>query len=305
MKITKKPTVSVLIPVYNAGSFLVPAIESILNQSLKNLEIIAIDDGSTDNSFAILKTLAKKDKRLRVYKNTKNQNIANTLNRAIKLAKGKYLARMDADDIASENRLKLQIEYLKSHPNTVIVGGQCQTIDIDGKVLGHKNFPTTDTKIKQSLFEFNPIQHPTIVINRRLIPENYKFYDPTLPPAEDLDMYFRLAKFGKFANLKQYVLKYRQYLGSETFKNPVKTFGVTLKVRKNAVKKYGYKPVFKSRIINIVQRVVIRLLPDFLIYPLYAISRGIESPFEPIRLHLKKKSFQNLQEISYLFKPVD
>ena len=175
MHIIKKPLVSVLIPVFNAGNFLVPAIESIFNQTLKNLEIIAIDDGSTDNSLAILKSLAKKDKRLRVYKNPKNLNIANTLNRAIKLAKGQYLARMDADDIASENRLKLQIEYLRSHPGTVIVGGQCQTIDIDGKSLGHKNFPLTDKKIKQSLFEYNPIQHPTIVINKKIIPENFKF----------------------------------------------------------------------------------------------------------------------------------
>lgn len=282
----KKPTVSVLIPVFNAGAFLVPAIESILNQSLRNLEIIAIDDGSTDNSFAILKNFARKDKRLRVHQNKKNRNIANTLNRAIKLAKGKYLARMDADDIASKNRLRLQIEYLKSHPTTVILGGQCQTIDIEGKVLGHKNFPTTDSKIKQSLFEFNPIQHPTIVINKKLLPDNFKFYDPTLPPAEDLDMYFRLAKYGKFANLKQYVLKYRQYLGSETFKNPVKTFGITLKVRNLAVSQYGYRPTLKSKLVNLIQRFIIKILPDFLIYPLYAISRGMESPMQPLHNHL-------------------
>ena len=253
MRFTKtQPLISVIIPVYNGNGYLPAALLSILNQTYKNLEIIVIDDGSTDNSYEIMKNFAKEDKRLRIFKNPKNLNISHTLNRGIKLAKGQYLARMDADDVALPHRLEKQIKYLLDHPEVVIVGGQCQTIDITGKVIGRKHFPRTDKQIRDALYTTNPIQHPTAVINRALLPKNFTWYNAVLPPAEDYDLFFRLGSYGQYHNLKSMVLQYRQYLGSSTFKNPVKTFSATLKVRHLAVTKYGYQPSLKSQLIHFV-----------------------------------------------------
>jgi len=273
------PLVSVILPVYNADKYLSAALESLINQTYTNLEIIAINDGSTDNSLSILKHFAKTDKRIKVISNPKNLKISRSLNRGISKAKGKYIARMDADDIALPKRIEKQILFLISHPEVVIVGGQCRTIDTSGKVIGRKLFPTTHDAIKNGLFTGNPIQHPSVIINRSLLPENFSWYNPVLPPAEDLDLFFRLGKFGKYANLSTFVLHYRQHMGSETFKNPLHTFSLTQKVRQLAVNRYGYKPSLKSKIINLLQIVTLALLPESLIYPAYLLVRGIRSPF--------------------------
>lgn len=290
----KQPLVSVIIPVFNGNGFLPAAIISILNQTYKNFELIVIDDGSTDNSFDIMKRFAKQDSRIRVYRNSQNLNIANTLNRGIKLAKSQYIARMDADDVALPHRLEKQMHFLLTHPPVVIVGGQCQTIDITGKVIGQKHFPVSNQNIKEALFTSNPIQHPTAIINRALLPNDFAWYNPALPPAEDYDLFFRLAKYGTFHNLKSIVLQYRQYLGSETFKNPVNTFYMTKKVRHLAVTQYGYRPSLKSWLIHFLQVALIACLPDTFIYPVYVFIRGIKYP-----------SFFRRQSIRFLLKSVN
>jgi glycosyltransferase involved in cell wall biosynthesis len=279
MRITKsKPLISVIIPVYNGNGYLATAINSILNQTYKNFEIIAIDDGSIDNSYDILKSLAKSDKRLRIFKNSKNLNISRTLNRGIKLAKGDYIARMDADDIALPNRFTQQMNFLLKHPQVVILGGQCKTIDVNGKLMGKKLFPVKDAQIREALYTTNPIQHPTAIINKALLPKNFAWYNPQLPPAEDYDLFFRLGQFGKYHNLPRFLLKYRQYIGSSTFKNPVKTFSVTRKVRRLARTQYGYKPSLRATLTHILQVAIISIIPGFLVYPTYVLVRGIRSP---------------------------
>ena len=282
------PKISVIIPVYNASQYLSEAIASILNQSFTDFEVIAIDDGSTDHSFSILRQLAKTDSRLKIYKNPQNLNIAHTLNRAIKLARGKYLARMDADDISLADRLEKQITYLKNHPDTVVLGGQCQTINTQGNTIGQKSFPITDREIREQLYNINPIQHPTIMINRKLIPTDFSWYNPNLPPAEDYDLFFRLRKFGRLHNLPDTLLKYRQYLGSSTFHNPVKTFAVTRQVRHLARTQYEYHPSFRALLTHLIQIAIITIVPDFLIYPLYTIYRGIMSPLRLPVLNLNR-----------------
>jgi glycosyltransferase involved in cell wall biosynthesis len=291
VKLTNKPLVSVILPVYNADRFLSLAIESILNQTYKNFELIAIDDGSRDNSLDILKKYAKKDKRIKIIHNQKNQNIANSLNKGIKIAKGQYIARMDADDQSLPNRIESQVKYLLKHQNIVILGGQCKTIDINNKIIGRKLFPVTNNRICEALYYENPIQHPTVIFNKKLIPKNFSWYNPTLPPAEDYDLFFRLAQFGKFHNLKKYVLKYRLYIGSETFKNPLNTFNITLKVRKLAITQYGYKPSFKGKIVHKLQKLTVLLLPRVLIYPTYLLIRGIKSPFQTVSNYFSNKNY--------------
>ncbi len=291
MKSINNPLISVILPVYNANGYLPLALESIFAQTYKNFELIAVDDGSTDNSLDILKKYAKKDQRIKVYHNKRNLNIANSLNLGIKHAKGQYIARMDADDISLPHRFQKQIHFLLKHPEVIILGGQVRTIDVNGKALGRKLFPILDNEIRESLYTSNPIQHPTAIINKFLLPKNFSWYNPSLPPAEDYDLFFRLGQYGKYHNLNHFVLKYRQYLGSSTFKNPLKTFNVTKKVRKLAVAKYGYQPSLKSKIINLVQIILVTVVPDTFIYPLYVLVRGIRSPLQLLADYLAKNKY--------------
>ena len=157
-----KTLVSILLPVRNSSRFLPDCLKSLLKQSYKNIEIIAIDDHSKDNSFKILKSFAKKDKIIRVYRNIKRYGTAVTLNRLMKKAKASFIAFMDPCDIASIHRIKKQIGFVIRNPKTVVVGSQCVFIDKDSKVLGKSKFPLHGMSM----------QFETVLINKTLIPKD-------------------------------------------------------------------------------------------------------------------------------------
>ena len=287
-QITQKPLISVILPVYNAGKYLVEALESLRYQTYPHFEVIAIDDASIDDSYQILKKYAKLDSRFRVFKNKTNLKIATTLNFGLTKAKGSLIARMDADDISLPNRLQKQLNYLKRHLGVVVVGGQCLTIDKDSHITGKKLFPTNHIAINELMYTANPLQHPSIMINRDLLPKDFVWYNPKLIPAEDLDLYFRLGKFGLFANLRSAILMYRQHEDSETFRNPKHTFRVTQKVRRLAVRKYGYQPSLKSLLLASAQSLVLSVIPASLVFPLYTLIRrtNIKETLDNLNLRL-------------------
>lgn len=130
--------VSVVMPVYNSEKYLKESIESILNQSYSDLEFIIINDGSTDNSFKIIKEYAKLDKRINVI-SRENKGIVYSLNEAIRLAKGEYIARMDADDISAPKRIEKQISFLKSHRDIDILGTQVKVVGNISNDIKEKN----------------------------------------------------------------------------------------------------------------------------------------------------------------------
>ncbi|HSV94988.1 MAG TPA: glycosyltransferase [Spirochaetia bacterium] len=290
MRYTNKqiPLISVILPVHNASKYLVEALESLRYQTYPHFEVIAIDDASTDNSYQVLKNYTKIDSRFKAYKNKINLKIAKTLNLGITKAKGEFIARMDADDIALPNRFAKQIKFLTSHPGVVVVGGQCLTIDKDSHITGKKLFPTNHIAIHELMYTANPLQHPSIMIRRSLLPKAFSWYNPKLTPAEDLDLYFRLGKFGLFANLKSTILMYRQHGDSETFRNPKHTFHVTQEVRHLAVSKHGYKPKLKSKIIAQLQSLVLSVIPGSFVFPLYTFVRGtkIKETIDNLNLRL-------------------
>ena len=123
------PLVSIILPCYNAQLFLNKAIDSILKQTYNNFELICIDDCSTDKTAEILKYYESLDSRIKVYTNKKNLKIAETLNIGLQHAKGKYIARMDADDISIPNRIELQVSFLEKDDSIGICGGQCKVIN--------------------------------------------------------------------------------------------------------------------------------------------------------------------------------
>lgn len=284
----QKPLISVILPVYNGQKYLSEALESLRYQTYPHFEVIAIDDASTDNSLKIMKKIARADSRFKIFHNQVNQKIARTLNFGLTKAKGSLIARMDADDVALPNRFQRQLKFLLAHPGVVVVGGQCMTIDKDDHITGKKIFPIKHFDIHELMYTANPIQHPSIMINRSLLPKNFSWYNPRLTPAEDLDLYFRLGKYGLYANLKSVILMYRQHQDSETFRDPKYTFEITQRVRRLAVEKHGYKPTLKSKIIALIQTIIITLIPSSLVFPLYTFIRGtrIKEKLENLNLRL-------------------
>jgi len=270
----KKPILSVYMPVFNAAPYLSESIESILNQTLTNFEFIIIDDASTDSSWKIIKSYARRDSRIRIYRNRLNLGVSTTSNIAISFARCKYLARMDADDISTPDRLEKQYKYLKSNPKTVIVGAQCTIINQNNQVIGFKSFPISSTGINDMLFWAVPVQQGYMMINRSLLPKSFIWYSASKTSAEEVDLYFRLSEYGLFANLKDNLYFYRQVDNSLSRINPKKTFYLTLQSRLTAIKT-GFQPSIKAIIINLAQVVTITLLPPSLIYSLWYFIRGI------------------------------
>lgn len=286
--ISKSPLVSVLMTAYNAEPFIEKALLSIINQTYQNLEIIVVDDGSTDNTEKILTRLKKTDRRLKIFRLKQNLGPSLASNFGLTKTRGKFVARMDADDISLPDRIEKQIKFLLRNADIAIVGGQCILIDENGEVIGKKNFPTNHQEIYDALFSINPIQHPSCMINTGLLPRKALYYHNHSLLAHDLELVFKIAQYGKLANLPNIILYYRQHHNSLSLRDPKMTFRATLRVRQRAVQYFGYRPTLKGRLIHSVQTVVVNLLPAKSIYPLFRI------------LHLKQQRFQFLKFLPIL-----
>lgn len=263
MKSKKRlPLISVVMPVYNAGDFLLESINSILRQTYRNIELVIVDDVSTDHSWEILQSFARKDKRIKLFRNRKNMGVSVTVKKAISKAKGQFLARMDADDIARSYRLKKQVNYLSSNQEVVAVGGQCQVIDIKGKIIGEKKFPIEFKDIYKSIFTFIPLQQPTLMINRSKLPKDFQYYQDGMNTAEEVELLFKLFQYGKVENLSEYLLQYRLHANNTSLKNLRLTFLLTLLSRVKAIFQYDYKPTFLGLISTLIQTGLVLLFPQ-------------------------------------------
>lgn len=255
------PKVSVIIPVYNTEKYLTKCLESVIKQTYKNIEIIAVDDGSEDNSFGILNEYSKKDSRIKVFQNEVNRGVSHTLNHALKHSTGQIIARMDSDNIMVIDRIEKQVAFLMDNPECIVVGGQETYIDEDDKIIGGTRFPLSDTEIKKKFFSFQPIADPASMYNLSKIPPEVFYFDESLTVAEGLDLYFRLFKYGKFANIEDSIILYRQRQNSLISTDIKRTFKFISIVRKRAKKQYGIRPPFMAGIINFCQKIITSILP--------------------------------------------
>ncbi|HEX2925590.1 MAG TPA: glycosyltransferase [Ruminiclostridium sp.] len=255
------PKISILMPVYNTEKYLSRSIESVLSQTFKDFEIIAVDDGSNDNSVKLLEEYSRKDSRVKVFQNEKNRGVSYSLNHAIRHASAPLVARMDSDDIMVRDRLEKQFAYMQQNPDCVVLGGQELYINEKDEITGSTRFPLTDKEIKSKFFFFQPIADPTSMYNRSKIPAGEFYFDENLTVAEGLDLYFRLFKYGKFANLKDGLVLYRQREGSLFSTDLKRTFRFISKVRRRAKKQYGIKPPAIAGIVAFMQKIITSVLP--------------------------------------------
>ena len=224
--------VSVIIPVYNVEKYVEEAIQSILNQTYKNLEIIVIDDGSKDSTYQLVKKLQKKDNRIKLYKNEKNFKIVKTLNLALSLANGEYIARMDGDDISAPDRIEQKVQFLEDNNEYDLVGCSMKAIDTQGNNIGQTIHFQNENLLLKTLKYVTPVSH--IWVAKKSIYDKLNGYRE-ISGVEDYDFLLRMTSKGfRYTNLEDY-FGYFVRLGREG--NTISSFGV--KQRKMHL--YAYK----------------------------------------------------------------
>jgi glycosyltransferase involved in cell wall biosynthesis len=193
--------------VYNGERFLKEAIESIINQTYKDFELIIIDDGSTDGSIEIIK--GYNDSRIRLLVNETNKGQSYSRNWGIRESKGSYIAIMDADDVASPERLKIQHDYFESNSEISLCGSWIEVIGEEGEFKKIRKVPTDNFEIKADLIFNCPIIHPTVMFRKKDFVQNGFFYDEEFKYAQDMELWSRAMFKLNFHNIPIPLLKMR------------------------------------------------------------------------------------------------
>lgn len=193
------PKVSVILSAYNEEKYLTRSVQSILDQTFRDLEVILIDDGSTDSTWEIIKGF--QDSRVRPVKLDRS-GLMKAVNRGLSMARGEYIARMDADDESLPDRIQKQVEFLDSHPDIAVVGTAYFKHDAMRNERYVRFEPTDDAEIRRSMALYIPICQGSVMV-RGCVFEKIGGYDEDIPDAEDLDLWLRAAPYFRFANIPE------------------------------------------------------------------------------------------------------
>mgnify|MGYP003990669569 CR=1 FL=1 len=206
-KTNRQPLVSIIMATYNSSETILSSIESILNQTYKNIELIIINDKSTDDTKLNISRFIN-NSRVHVYNNQINIGLAKSLNKAIKASKGDYIARMDDDDISHPNRIQKQIDFFQNNMDIDVLGTSARLMDSNMNFIRKYLPPENDKDIKKNLCHSNPIIHPSVMVSREFFQKS-NGYNESLRRKEDLDLWGRMAKKVKFHNLQDCLIDYR------------------------------------------------------------------------------------------------
>jgi len=280
MKSTQ-PLISIVMPVRNAAQFLPDCLDSILKQTHTNWELLALDDHSTDNSLDILRQYQKKDSRIKVFTNKRRLGVSLSANKLIKKCHSHWIARMDADDIMLPHRLATQLKTLQQHPSVVVLGSQCQLIDHRGKTIGQKTFPTCPRQIFNMLFWACPVQQPSIMVNAHKLPKNFTWYSRQ-KTGEEINFLIRISQYGNTVNSKDTLLKYRLHQHNLSLnQNQKQVFYSLFKIRLQALLNKQYRPSLISLFIGFSELIIVSLLPQSAIMPVFQFIRGMKKTLSP------------------------
>lgn len=224
------PLISVILPVFNGEDHLAECIESVLYQSYTNFEFVIVDDASTDSTPQILKKYSNQDERIRVITNPVNQKQTISANTACKKSVGKYVARMDADDIALPKRFEKQFEFLEANPNVGMVGSWTDTISDNGKVIGNWKTSAEHNVLIWDLLFGASFAHSSVMIKKNSI-KQVGFYQ--LPQAEDYDLWSRISRIADVANIPEILQQKRVWSGQLALRVIPKNRDCTLQIMQN------------------------------------------------------------------------
>ena len=261
MKKQNNPLISVLIPTYNSELYIKSTLESILNQTYKNLEIIVIDDASTDSTLNIVKKY--RDKRIKLYSNDKNLGIAKNMNKGIKLSRGKYLAIMDADDWSYPYRIEEEVQLMEENPEIVLCSGYMDICDENLKFKNTRTYPTTDKEIRKAIVRYDPISHPASMWRMSELLKT-GLYNDKFPICRDYDLIVRISEFGKYQNIPKPLIKYRVRKDSETGKRIRQTQWYSFYIQMKAYFEYHFPMTFGDKIFLLGRLTATIVLPTSL-----------------------------------------
>lgn len=255
------PVISVLMPAYNVEQFIGASIESILNQTFTDFEFIIINDGSKDSTAKIVEKYAKQDKRIRFINNKKNKGLIAVLNEGLNLARGKYIARMDSDDISYPERFAKQIKYMEKHPECGVLGTAAQNFGADD----HAYYNPYEVTVFD-LFRGVPFYHPSVMFRKEVLDKYHLRYDPDYYLVEDYELWTRLLTITKMNNLQEILLNYRVHPKSvsvsnhelqEKNKQRVKSNLVEI-LSTNAFKLFGFDKTKYVKVLKYINLLVIK-----------------------------------------------
>jgi glycosyltransferase involved in cell wall biosynthesis len=206
------PKISVVLSAYNAEKYIQEAVQSILEQSFRDFELIVINDGSTDKTSEILHSFCSKDSRIRLYER-ENRGLVYSLNEAITVAKAPVIARMDADDVALVDRLERQYAFY-SDRNLILCGTHAYVVDELGKKVGVLDYPPSKNIARHTFFH-NPFIHPSVMFSKSVF-NKVGGYSSSFKDCEDYELWTRFLFEGKCSNLEEKLLLYRVHSGQIT-----------------------------------------------------------------------------------------
>lgn len=259
MQKNEQPLVSIGIPFYNSELYLTDTVQSVVNQSYQNWELILIDDGSNDSSLKIATSFENKDSRIRVISDGTNRGLPSRLNQLSAEAKGQFYARMDADDIMFEKRIETQVNYLLHNPEVHLLATGLVSIDNDNSIIGLRKGGFLNHISTAQTAKGGWCAHPTVMGKSSWFKEN--FYDISLRAAEDFDMWIRTADKSIFVRLEEPLLFYRE-ASTSTSKKYKRSTKYTLKILWKNRKLIGLITVLKLMLTKIFK---------FMVYALYSL----------------------------------
>lgn len=242
---SNKALVSVILPVYKSEQYLVACLDSLLSQSYSNLEIVAVVDYLGDDSLKILKQYRKKDKRLKVYNNLQRYGLASTLNRAVGLAKGDFLAFMDSTGVADKTRLSKQVRFLEENTRVASVGSQVAIISDSNRRISESTFSLVHEEVYKHVLNGETFKFESAMVAKTRIPKDViKFSKDKKYPFLFSEVFLKIGQYGELANLAEALVKTRDLKKNKSLRLDKKISFVKLLVESTA--NYEYKPSIKS-----------------------------------------------------------
>jgi glycosyltransferase involved in cell wall biosynthesis len=242
--------ISVLMPVYNCELYIYEAVESIINQTYKNFEFIIIDDCSTDNTVNICKSF--NDERIIIIEKKENTGLSISLNYGISISRGKYIARMDGDDISLPTRFEKQVAFMEANADVVVCGATFQIINSKETIF----VPEKHNQIIVGMLQECKIAHPTVMFRNSFLKLNNLVYDIKMEPAEDYDLWVKIGNLAKLHNMQEVLLYYRTHEGQVSNANTINQIARAKEIRWKLIKnlKANWTDFEKETILKVFSR---------------------------------------------------
>lgn len=285
------PRITVLMPAYNAAEEIGAALQSLLDQSFADFEVVVVDDASADATAAVVEAFA--DPRIRLERNERNLGLPASLNRLLPRVSSPLIARMDADDLCDPQRFALQAAFLERHPEVGVLGSRAWSLRADGSVGGFADFshPLVHEEIAVASLFGAPLVHPSVMINRAAVADADLHYRPDYVPAADYELWVRLLPRVRFAALPQRLLGYRRHGGQISTARRVQQIAKGDLVRLTALRRLGVPLAAEDLAVHLA------IVPGRR-RPTSALAARAEAWFERLRLYNESHRFYDPEALT-------